>query len=162
MAGALKQLGRKEESLRQVQLLLKEEAGSKNAEALGYWKQRAGNDIANQFYKEGEFLKALDIYVTLASLNDKPTWQCPVLYQVGLIYERLAQPARAVEYYQKVLNREKDVGPDALSSLQAVFDLARWRSRFLTWEVQAEAAQKDLIDPPEDLPLPEPNAKPSS
>jgi tetratricopeptide (TPR) repeat protein len=145
---AMKDLGRKEDSLRQVQLLLEQEGGSPATAA--YWKHKAGNDIANQLYKEGDYLQALDIYLALSALGSTPEWQCPVFYQVGLIYERLEQPAKAVETYQKILDREKEIGSGAKPSLKTVVDMARWRARFLGWQVKAEEARQSLSDSAED------------
>lgn len=148
VGAAMKDLGRKEDSIRQVQLLLEQQGG--NPATAAYWKHKAGNDIANQLYKEGDYLQALDIYLALSALGSTPEWQCPVFYQVGLIYERLEQPAKAVETYQKILDREKEIGSGAKASLKTVLDMARWRARFLGWQVKAEEARQSLSDSAED------------
>jgi len=64
LASALKKLDRNRESMKQVLLLLEsqQENVRKNPETWIYWQQRAGNEIANQLYKEGDYLSALQIY----------------------------------------------------------------------------------------------------
>jgi hypothetical protein len=81
----------------------------------------------------------LDVYVRLAELDKSPSWQLPVWYQVGMSYERLEQPVKAVETYGAILGREKEIGTNLPPSLRAVLDMARWRRDFLNWQGQAEA-----------------------
>jgi len=84
LASALKKLGRNQESMKQVLLLLQsqQENVKKNPELWIYWQQKAGNDIANQLFKEGDYLSALSIYLGLADLNKSPAWQLPVLVSI--------------------------------------------------------------------------------
>ncbi len=142
-ASAYKQLGRNDESLEQVLLLLKQQQTSDRA-TLVYWQQKTGNDIGNQLYREGDFLKALDVFQTLAALDKSVTWQIPVLYQVGLIYEHLDQPVNAADYYKKVLERSNEVPNPATPSLKAVLEMAKWRKEHLQWKVGLEAASTEL------------------
>src|SRR5690606_14229462 len=74
-ADALKKLGRAREATQQVLALLQaQESVAMNQPAnWAYWQQRSGNEIANQFYKEGDYLNALEIYQNLALLNEAPT-----------------------------------------------------------------------------------------
>jgi tetratricopeptide (TPR) repeat protein len=141
-ATSLKQIGRGADALSQVLALLEEQHSGKTRETdtLTYWQRRAGNEIANQFYQEGEPLKALDIYLILAALGSSPEWQLPVWYQLGLVYERLNQPAKALEYYGNIARREKELPPTATPSLKAVIEMARWRTDFLGWRVKTEKA----------------------
>ena len=72
LASALKGIGRDSESLQQVLTLLQEQSAQAagHPEVWAYWRQRAGNLIANQFYREGDYLRALDIYTSLAHRHD--------------------------------------------------------------------------------------------
>ena len=146
MAQALKAQGRNSEALRQVLVFLEEQqARSLNhPEVLTYWQQRVGNEIANELYKEGDYVKALEVYLNLARLDFSAAWQLPVDYQIGLTYERLLQPQKAVETYQKILNREPELGTNATPGLKAVLDMARWRIGFIGWQDKAEAANHYL------------------
>jgi tetratricopeptide (TPR) repeat protein len=142
LADSLKKLGRAREATQQVLVLL-ESQQTTNTNKLGnwiYWQQRTGNEIANQLYKEGDYLNALEIYKNLALLNDSAAWQLPVWYQMGLVYERLMQPTRALEMYTVILGREKELdSAKRTSSLEAVLDMARWRKEQLQWQLKTES-----------------------
>jgi tetratricopeptide (TPR) repeat protein len=145
-ASALKEAGRNAEALRQVLALLQEQraGGAQDSLTVAYWQRRAGNEIANRFYQEGDVMKALDIYLSLATLDKTPDWQFPVWYQVGLVFERLHQPAKASEYYAKIIAREQELPANGAPSLKAVVEMARWRKDFLTWQVKTELVNLEL------------------
>jgi tetratricopeptide (TPR) repeat protein len=142
LAQALKQMDRNDEALQQVLLLLKEEKAKKqdHPETWAYWQQRAGNEVANQLYREGDYARALDIYVNLAQLDSAPAWQMPVKYQIGLTYERLQQTQKAIETYHDILKNEPNLSTNATPDQKTVFEMARWRADFLVWQSQAETA----------------------
>ena len=146
LAVALKEIGRNNESLLQVLALLKEQSAQarEHPEVWAYWQQRTGNLIANQLYREGDYTRALDIYLNLARLDSSPNWQLPVWYQIGMTYERLWQPQKAIETYTNIIHREKDLGENAPPNLKTVVDMARWRISFIQWENKAEAANRSL------------------
>ena len=150
IAHSLKELGRNNEALQQVIALLQEQkkqtAGSPAVWA--YWQQRAGNEIANQLFHEGDYPKALDVYQSLARLDSAPAWQIPVHYQVGMTYEKLSQPQRASEIYSNIVSREFTVGTNASPGLQSIFEMARWRINFLDWQARAENSTKEFSAPP--------------
>jgi tetratricopeptide (TPR) repeat protein len=150
LAQALKQLDRNNEALQQVLLLLQEEKAKTqdHPEIWSYWQQRAGNEVANQLYREGDYVRALDIYVNLAQLNPAPAWQLPVKYQIGLAYERLLQPQKAIETYHEILKFEPDLGTNATPGQKAMFEMARWRAGFLGWQSQAETANRAIAYSP--------------
>lgn len=146
LAQALKALGRDNEALQQVLLCLQQQkAKSGNDPAVWrYWQQRVGNEIANQLYREGDYVQAVEIYTDLAQLDSTPVWQVPVLYQMGLAYEKLSQPEKASDAYTQILAQEKNVGTNATPGMQAVFDMAQWRINFLKWEQNAESVDRSL------------------
>jgi tetratricopeptide (TPR) repeat protein len=146
LAQALKALGRNNEALQQVLLCLQQQKSkTKNDPAAwAYWQQRVGNEIANQLYREGDYVKALEIYVNLAQLDSSPAWQIPVDYQMGITYEKLLQPQKAIDTYNKILARETEVGTNATPGLKAVFDMARWRVGFLKWQEKARTADQSV------------------
>ena len=135
------------EAQREVFALLKEQRDQSRRDPAvwAYWQKRAGNEIANQFYQEGEFPTALSLYQHLASADDSPGWQLPILYQVGLIYERLGQQEEARHAYTRILDRQKELtGTNLTPSLQSVIDMARWRGRTLGWLETTQARVQDL------------------
>jgi tetratricopeptide (TPR) repeat protein len=146
-ASSLKQLGRLNEARGHVLKLLESQLGAEQSDPSNwfYWQQRAGNDIANQLYLEGDYLNALELYNHLAALSADAAWQLPVWYQMGLIYERLLQPAKAIEKFDAILAREKEVAAAGASpSLKTVLDMARWRKEQIIWRGRAEVAVQAL------------------
>lgn len=156
LAEALKALGQNAEALQQVLLCLREQKSKtqNNPQSWAYWQQRIGNEIANQLYREGDYIDSLLVYTDLAQLDSSPNWQIPVDYQMGITYEKLSQPQKAVDTYNAILARQTEVGTNATSALQAVFDMAHWRLNFIQWQTNAEAIDHSLIRstmPPMDL-----------
>jgi tetratricopeptide (TPR) repeat protein len=155
LASALKKLGRNHESMKQVLLLLQsqQENVRKNPETWIYWQQRAGNDIANQLYKEGDYLNALQIYVSLADLDKSPSWQLPVWYQTALVYEQLQQWQKAAETYQNILDRQKELtDANSTPSLQSLVEMAKWRKDYLDWMQKAKITNQSFQPNPTNSP----------
>ena len=76
----------------------------------------------------------------MAKINDAASWQIPVWYQMGMVYERLMQPTKASELYSKIIAREKELDSAKRTlSLDAVLDMARWRKDNLKWQLKTEA-----------------------
>lgn len=146
LAVALKDLGRNSESLQQVLALLKEQQvqSKDHPEVWAYWQQRTGNEIANQLYREGDFPKALDIYLSLVQLDRSAAWQLPLKYQIGMTYERLLQPQMAMQSYSNIISRQTDIGTNASPGLKAMVDMATWRIGFLKWQSNADNVNKAL------------------
>jgi tetratricopeptide (TPR) repeat protein len=136
LAQALRESGQSQEALQQVFQLLKSQQSKsgENIKNWHYWQQRAGNSLANQLYQEGDYLNALEIYQTLAAINSAADWQFPVWYQIGLIYEKLHHPVKAVESYGKILARKKELDSNNSPSLKTVLDMAQWRTDFIQWQ----------------------------
>jgi tetratricopeptide (TPR) repeat protein len=147
LAEALKALGRNAEALQQVLLCLQEQKDktAQNPELWAYWQQRVGNEIANQLYHEGDYVRSLEVYINLAQLSPAADWQIPVDYQMGMTYEKLLQPQKAVETYNGILGRENETGTNTTPALKAVFDMARWRINFIQWQTNAEATDHSLL-----------------
>ena len=149
LALALKELGRNTESLQQVLALLKEEKvqSKDHPEVWAYWQERTGNEIANQLYREGDYPKALDVYLSLAQLDRSAAWQLPLTYQVGMTYERLLQPQMAMQSYSNILSRQSELGTNASPGLKAMVDMATWRINFIQWQNKADNVNKALVIP---------------
>ena len=149
-ADSLRQLGRRRDSMLQVLQLLESQKGTvkSNPEGWTYWQQKAGNQIANELYKDGDYLNALEIYNRMSLLNTNVSWQVPVYYQVGLIYDHLQQPAKAVEQFEKVIAREKEIAVATDSpSLITVLEMAQWRKQNMGWQSRTEVAVLSLKMP---------------
>lgn len=151
LADSLKKLGRNREAMQQVMLLLQaqQQKAGNHPELWAYWQQRTGNEIANELYKEGDYLSALEIYMGLAKVNTSATWQLPVWYQIGLVYERLKQPGKATEMYDSILKRQAEVRTDSPSqAMLALLDMAQWRRNHIQWSDRAQEAVERLQAPP--------------
>jgi tetratricopeptide (TPR) repeat protein len=151
LADALKKMGRNRESMQQVMLLLQaqQKESDKHPELWTYWQQRTGNEIANQLYKEGDYMSALEIYLSLAKISSAASWQLPVWYQIGLVYEHLKQPVKAQEMYEQILKRQTEVRTDSPTpALIALLDMAQWRLNYIKWGEQADQAVDKLHVPP--------------
>jgi tetratricopeptide (TPR) repeat protein len=147
LASADKAVGHNADALKQVLLLLQsqQENAKNNPELWVYWQRRAGNEIANQLYKEGDYMDALQIYQNLAALDTTPAWQAPALYQVGLVYEQLQQWQKATDTYDQILNRRSEMtGANAPPSLSSLCDMAQWRKDYIAWLQKARAADLKL------------------
>jgi tetratricopeptide (TPR) repeat protein len=150
LADSLKKLGRNRESMQQVLVLLQSQQKQAQAhpEIWAYWQQRTGNEIANQLYKEGDYMSALEIYLGLAKISNAPNWQAPVWYQIGLVYEHLKQPAKAGEYYDLILKRQEEIRTGSpTQGLLALLDMAKWRQGYLNWGENADKALQKLSLP---------------
>jgi tetratricopeptide (TPR) repeat protein len=150
LADALKKQGQNGESLKEILQLLESQHSKSRSDPQQwlYWQQRAGNNIANQLYREGDYMSALQIYQRLAEINSAAEWQMPVWYQIGLVYENLKQGEKASEMYGKIMAREKEL-KEASSSMKAVIEMATWRNKYLAWETNAKLLNEKLVAAPE-------------
>ncbi|HWD93813.1 MAG TPA: hypothetical protein VG938_15845 [Verrucomicrobiae bacterium] len=149
LAQALKQMGQNNESLQQVLTLLQEQKpqAKDHPEVWSYWQQRTGNEIANQLFREGDYPKALDVYLNLEQLDHSPKWQLPVGYQIGMTYERLLQPQMAMQTYSNIVSREPELGTNASPGLKAILEMAHWRIQFIQWQNHADTVNQALAKP---------------
>jgi tetratricopeptide (TPR) repeat protein len=150
LASALQKLGRNPDAMQQVLLLLQsqQENAGKDPEAWAYWQRRAGNEIANQLYKEGDFADALQIYISLAELDKSPDWQVPVCYQAGMAYEQLQQWQKATDTYSAILDRQKELtAANTTPMLASLLEMARWRKDYIAWMQKAKWNDLALLLP---------------
>lgn len=165
-ASLLLQLGRRAEALTAVERLLSAEYAQRegNPERWSNWQRVTGNQLANEFYEQGDATAALAIYRTLATLDTRAEWRLAIVYQIGLCLERLAAPDEAIKSYREII----EVGNQPTASAQ-VADLARmaaWRVRHLQWRSRATTQWQELsqgaVDGPPPAPSPRAEASPTS
>jgi tetratricopeptide (TPR) repeat protein len=145
----LQRLGHDQEAIDTVIALLKSEKAHQAIDPRRwvYWQRRTGNQIANEFYNQGNFWSALVIYEALVALSaQEPAWRLPALYQSGLCYERLRQYDRAREDYQKVADAcaaplAKD---QSAAGLDDVARMASWRLQQLSWMEKLDVPRRSL------------------
>jgi tetratricopeptide (TPR) repeat protein len=147
LSTAYRQLGLLKEALQQVQQMIDNQQSAKNdpLQAL-YWKGQAGNQLANSLYEQGNYLGALTIYQSMVNLNSHYTWQWPVLYQIGLCYEKMNALEKARESYRVMVEGSGDLPvhrPEVNERLNADLEFiqsqAKWRlelvNRRLAFEI---------------------------
>jgi TolA-binding protein len=112
-----------------------------------YWQRRTGNQIANEFYEQGDTANALTIYQTLSELSPEPTWRLPVTYQIGLCHERLGETERARADYQSILDNVHSAKGDdtARPELADIARMAEWRISQISWQQNTEQRLSSLI-----------------
>ena len=96
-----------------------------------FWKKKTGNYLANKFFEESEFFNAYRIYSALRDIDQSPSWQIPVLYQIALCQEKLGNYVQAMESYSAIeefVNSEgARQGLADSKYLEFVFGMAKWR-----------------------------------
>ena len=153
LALTYEQLNQDEESIAELLLLLKEadfnpdliadlETGnamrdrdlltiSKMKAIWAFWKKKTGNYLANKFFEESEFFNAYRIYSALRDIDQSPSWQIPVLYQIALCQEKLGNYVQAMESYSAIEEFVNSEGArEGLADskyLEFVFGMAKWR-----------------------------------
>lgn len=150
LADSYSQVGRYPDASRIVLDLLKRE--SKKAEGDEkqwiYWQKKAGMQMAANFFSQNDFANALTLYQAMLPLGTEPAWTWPILYQIGMCYERLSMPEKSKESYQKIIDwLERDRGP-ALNdeTLKSTYDMAKWRIDNLQWRADTSDKLEKLLD----------------
>lgn len=150
LASALRSQRRPKEAFDTVIMLLRTEQSKKTKapEKWVFWQKKTGNEFANDFYQQGDFTSALTIYQTLAQLSDDPDWQWPVVYQMGLCFERLRLVNRAAEAYKFIIDEAKKperAGKPLPESCTSLVKMAGWRGEQLAWQHTTETQLSHLL-----------------
>lgn len=148
LATALKKTMRVRDSIAEVYRLLESQESNQQSNPANwhYWQQKTGNEIASQLFNEGDYANALELYLSLLQLNSTADWQVPILYQIGLIYERMRAPMKAVDTYSKIVGMEKEIMAEGKTITREVLDMARWRKSYFAWDAEADRVRQELID----------------
>ncbi len=143
LALSLRQLGRTDEALAITLALLRAEQATAGTDPKNwaYWQRRTGNQLANDFFQNGDTLSAVAIYEGLARLSDAPAWKLPITYQMGLCYERLRQGDRATAAYQEIIAAvNHPTGKEPVGSeLTELAKMATWRISQLEWSGRTDS-----------------------
>jgi TolA-binding protein len=164
---SLRRLGLGQEALAAALDLLRSEKAKTGEDPKRwiFWQRKTGNQLANEFYEQGDFASALAIYQSLASLSPEPQWRLPVVYQMGLCYERLRAEAKAREQYTLVVAeaRAPEIPAARRSEMDELATMASWRLEHIAWE---NSTRQDLDrffqTPPPATSAPEANPPPPS
>lgn len=119
-----------------LELLRAEQARtSKDPKRWAYWQRRTGNQLANDFFEQGDMVSAHTIYTGLLELAAEPNWRLPLNYQIGLCLERLGSLPEARQSYQKIIETAGATPPPEFVELVR---MASWRLEHLTWRDRVE------------------------
>ena len=118
-----------------------------NPETWLYWKKRTGNRLANQFYQEGNFIDALTIYRAMGDISEDPSWTWPVLYQIGLCYEKLDMKPKAIESYKKIVDGKGKLSEGEVNdpTLSSILEMAMWRADRLEMDISMELNLQQVL-----------------
>jgi TolA-binding protein len=132
LATSLHTLNRTQEAFAATLQLLQAEKSqvAANPKRWAYWQRRTGNQLANDFFENGDIINAQEIYQGLAALSDDPAWQLPATYQLALCYDRLGATDQARASYQRVVD---GAAGTAAANLVELKRLATWRLGQLDW-----------------------------
>jgi TolA-binding protein len=144
LATSLRALKRPQDAFASTLQLLRTEKSkvAANPKRWAYWQRRTGNQLANDFFEDGDIADAQAIYAGLASLSNDPTWQLPVTYQLALCYERLGSTDSARAAYKKIIDAIQAGAPDSFIELKR---LATWRMGELDWREHIGHQVTDLM-----------------
>lgn len=132
LAVTLREMKRPQEAFAATLELLRTERArvDKDPKRWARWQLRTGNQLANDFFENGDTMNAQTIYAALLDLSNDTTWRVPILYQLALCFERLAATERARAYYQQVVDAAGKTPPPELAELVR---MAAWRIEHLQW-----------------------------
>lgn len=151
LAQSLQKLGRLDESAKVTLKLLKEEKPTEKQtpEAWRRWKLRTGSDLANALYEKGDAMDALTIYQRLAELDPAPESRWPVVYQMGLCFERLRLSQRALEAYAYIVKADlpKNTVSKPTTDLGALKDMAQWKMEYIRWATDVDHSLSQVLKP---------------
>ena len=110
-----------------------------------YWRKKTGNRLANRLYTDGDYLLALRLYQGMVGLKESAAWQLPLIYQIGLCFEKLNMLDRAEQSYAYLLDQIKGLPEDDRDRhLQELADNAGWRLDVLQWRQNLNRSTRDL------------------
>lgn len=173
LAMTLRSLNRKEEAMNVTLELLKAEKKDGNDDRRWvYWQRRTGNQLANDFFSNGDTAYALAIYQGLAALGSEPSWRLPISYQIGLCHERLHASDRARATYQAIVDEVARNTAAADEDLREIARMSAWRLENLGWSADAQqqlsvffstgGPRKAAGPPPQSPPTHDPDGRPAA
>lgn len=109
-----------------------------------YWQRRTGNQLANDFFQNGDTRNALAIYECLAALGDEPSWRLSVSYQIALCQERLGDLDRATASYRAIIDTAG--ASPAAPDLADIARMAASRLSHLDWKDGVSREFSSLFD----------------
>lgn len=142
--------GRKEEASRQVLELLKRQkvrTAADNDQWI-YWQKAAGEKMANGFFENADYSPALSVYQAMLPLDDTIAWRWPILYQIGLCFEKLSMGIKSQEMYKLITDtpeKEREKVKEDMK-LNSFYEMAKWRQENIDWRRNTKESLEKLLD----------------
>ncbi len=155
LADACQALKMPDKAQEAVKTLLSLPQTATSPETLLFWQKKTANQLANTFYKNEDFMAALKIYQAMLHLSPTAEWQWPIIYQMGLCYEKLSMYPKAQEAYksllvQEVVKNAPSEAPEGLTDyLKSIQEMAQWRTDHLGWMMESESQVQALFKMPQ-------------
>ena len=94
-----------------IQFILQEGKRKRNSnDKIGqlwhFWQKKTAEEVAQDFYEKNQFADALKIYQIMVQMDDSIEWQWPLLYSIGLCYERMQMLSRSRAAYELIANSQ--------------------------------------------------------
>ena len=85
----------------------------------------------------------------MASLDDTPGWQWPIIYQIGLCFEQLGMYPKAKDAYRLIVSEEewKENKFNKTEHLSSIQEMASWRLKHLEWLNDSDTRLQKIIGP---------------
>jgi len=153
LAQSLQKLGRSDEAARETLKLLKNRQPHEKEAASEWrrWQMKTGTELASALYDKGDAMNALTIYQSLAELDARPEWRWPMVYQIGLCFERLRLTQRALEAFAFLVNGELPKtaasGGSPIADLPALKEMAQWKMDYLRWASDVDRSLSRVVKP---------------
>jgi tetratricopeptide (TPR) repeat protein len=147
LATTLRKLNRHPEALAVTLELLRTEQTmhGENSKRWVYWQRRTGNQLANEFFQNGDVLSALALYRALVDLSREPSWQLPVIYQIALCEDRLGQREQARADYEKIIAFAAGKNGETVTpEMTELARMATWRIGQMEWRAKANERLVDV------------------
>ncbi len=157
ISDSYRKMNQSEKAVQEIFVLLKKNHNLAriDSEEWVHWKRRAGNQIANQFYKQGDYHNALRLYQAITPLSTDPQWQWETVYQIGLCFERLSVYGKAREACQWIVQggEQAEAVSDLSKNLEQLQNMAKWRLKeMIAIDKHVDAVNNLLILEPASLP----------
>ncbi len=83
----------------------------------------------------------------MAPLNKDPEWQWPIIYQIGLCFERLRMLPKTHEAYRLLVDEEEweNSQYDLNENLLSIKEMAVWRLGHIDWLSKTESGLLRLL-----------------
>ncbi len=149
LANTYKRLNRPRDAVEETLNLLRKNLINKDdgEKIWFYWKKRTGNQLANEFFEQKDYLSSLKIYQAMAPQSSDPEWQWPIIYQIGLCFEHLRMYPKAREAYRILVDGEewKDREIILTDNLKSIQEMAVWRIGHIDWQTKTESGLTSLL-----------------